>query len=163
MTTTNNKTVTKTRAMFVPYADGDQLQVLGSLATVKATSDDTGNAMEWMLIEAGYGGDVIPHRHPWGEAYYMLEGTLEVQIGARRHEASTGDFLMIPPLAVHSFRVLSEPARFLHVSVGAGATAMFRDLHEVTAEADPDDPGTFVALLEVVARHGVEVVVPELV
>ncbi len=50
------------------------------------------------------------------------------------------------------------------MSIGAGATALFHDLHKVTVEArDADDPEAFAALLEVVARHGVEVVVPELV
>ena len=128
MTATTMKKTTKTRAMFVPLDEGQLLLGLGSTMTVKATSDDTGGTMEWVLIESGPGGDVIPHRHPWGEAYYVLDGSMEVQVGARRHVASAGDFVMIPPRAVHSFRVLSDCVRFLHVSVGYGATAMFRDL-----------------------------------
>ena len=148
----------RNRAMFVGSGEGEHLRVLGSTMTVKATSDDTGGAMEWVVVESGRGDDVLAHRHPWGEAYYILDGTLEVQVGARRHDATVGDFLTIPPRAVHGFRVLSASARFLHVSIGAGATQAFREYTQVSPEApDPGDLETLSALLEVNARHGVEI------
>jgi len=82
MTATTMKKTTKTRAMFVPLDEGQLLLGLRSTITVKATSEDTGGTMDWVLIESGPGGDVIPHRHPWGEAYYVLDGSMEVQVGA---------------------------------------------------------------------------------
>jgi len=154
----------RNRAMFVQSADGDRLQVLGSTMTVKTTSDDTAGTMEWVVVESGPGGDVVAHRHPWGEAYYILGGTVEVHVGASRHHATAGDLVTIPPRALHGFRVMSDSCRFLHVSIGAGATAAFRDYAAVSSDApDFNDLDTVAALLEVNARHGVEIVAPELV
>ena len=152
----------KTRAIYVESGAGEQFSVLGSTTTVKATTSDTGGN-EWVLVESQPGGDVPAHRHPWGEPYYILDGSLEVQVGARRYIASAGDFLTIPPRAVHSFEVLSDTVRFLHVSVGDGATAMFRDIAATTAGRDLADPETQAAIGEVLARHGVEMLAPETV
>jgi mannose-6-phosphate isomerase-like protein (cupin superfamily) len=130
--------------------------------TVKATSGDTAVAVEWVIIESGQGVDVAPHRHPWGEAYYILDGTLQVHVGARKHQATAGAFVMIPPGALHGFEVVSDSARFLHVSIGAGAVAAFRDCDEVSPGApDPDDLQTLSALAQVSARHGLDFRAPE--
>ena len=101
----------RTRAMFVSEVNGEHLRVLGSAVTVKATSDDTGGAVEWVIIESRHGADVELHRHPWGESYYILDGTLEVQVGGRKHQATAGAFVMIPPRALHGFHVVSDTAR----------------------------------------------------
>src|SRR5436190_10560714 len=151
----------RSRAMFVPSSDGAQLRALGSTATVKATADDTAGANEWVVIESAQGSDVPPHRHPWGEIYFILDGTLEVQIGAHTHQATVGDFLTIPPRAVHAFRVVSDTARFLHVSTGGGAVDTFSDYAEVSPEVpDPNNPEMLAALGEVSARHGLEFLAP---
>jgi len=155
MTVTTTTHRPKSRAIYVERGAGEELSVLGSTATVKATTDDTGGN-EWVLVESQPGGDVPAHRHPWGESYYILDGSLEVRVGARRYIASVGDFLTIPPRAVHSFEVLSDTVRFLHVSVGEGATAMFRDVEATTAGRDLADPETQAAVGEALARHGVE-------
>jgi quercetin dioxygenase-like cupin family protein len=147
--------------MFVPTNEGTRLRLLGSTATVKATTEDTAGATEWMVIESGRGSDVAPHRHPWGEAYYILAGTLEVQIGARKHVATVGDFLTIPPRAVHGFEVVSDSARFLHVSTGGGAVDAFIDYANVSPEVpDPTDDEAMTALAEVNERHGLVFLTP---
>src|SRR5579863_4019265 len=127
----------KSRAIFLPNNDGQQLRVLGTDVTIKATVDDTAGAVEWVEVAADQGTAVPPHRHPWGEAYYVIDGSLEVQIGARQHVATAGAFVTIPPRAIHSFVVTSDRARFLHVSNGPGATAMFSDYSQTV----PDAPG----------------------
>ncbi len=151
----------KSRAMFVPCEDGTSLRLLGSTVTVKATSDDTAGATEWVVIESGHGADVPPHRHPWGEVYYILDGILEVQVGARKHRATVGDFITIPPRAVHGFEVVSDSARFLHVSTGGGAIDMFNDYAEVSPEVpDPNDNEVMAALAEANERHGLVFLTP---
>jgi hypothetical protein len=72
--------------------------------------------------------------------------------------AAAGSFVTIPPRALHAFRVLGAPARFLHVSVGSGATDAFRDYHQTVPHTP--DLADLPALLEINARHGVEVVLP---
>jgi quercetin dioxygenase-like cupin family protein len=148
--------------MFVTEETGEHLRVLGSAVTVKATSNDTGGAIEWVVVESGPRADVALHRHPWGEAYFILDGTLEVQVGARKHQATVGAFVMIPPRALHGFHVVSDLARFLHVSIGAGAVAAFRDYSQVSPEPpDPNDPETLSTLAEVNARHAIDFLTPE--
>ena len=61
-------------------------------------------------------------------------------------------------MAVHSFVVTTERARFLHVSAGTGATAAFREYHAVVPGIP--QPEDIPALLEINERHGVEVLVP---
>jgi quercetin dioxygenase-like cupin family protein len=150
----------KTRAIFVPGNDGEHLRALGCDVTIKATVDDTG-AVEWVEITADQGTTVPPHRHPWGESYYVIDGTLEVQVGARHHVGSAGAFVTIPPRAIHGFVVTSDGARFLHVSIGPGATAMFNEYSQAVPEApDPGDPDALATVVEVGAHHGLEYMVP---
>lgn len=148
-----------TRALFRRPGDGDQLSVLGTEVTVKATVDDTDGAYEVVVVESGPGGDTVPHRHPWQEFYFVLDGEVDVQIGARRHQLGTGGMVTIPPRALHAFTVLSESARFLHVSAGSGATAMFREF----ASSVPHMPtlDDLPTVLDVSARHGIELALPQ--
>lgn len=152
----------KSRAIFLADNEGEHLRVLGIDATVKATADDTAGAVEWVEIAAGKGTTVPPHRHPWGESYYIIDGTLEVQVGARHHVASCGSFVTIPPRAIHGLVVTSERVTFLHVSIGPGATAMFKEYSQTTPEApEPGDPAALANVVGVGAHHGVEYMVPE--
>jgi quercetin dioxygenase-like cupin family protein len=151
----------KSRAIFLADEDGEHLRVLGTDVTLKATVDDTAGAVEWVEIAADQGTAVPPHRHPWGESYYVVEGSLDVQIGARRHAATAGAFVTIPPRAIHGFVVTSEHARFLHVSIGPGATAMFKEYSQSVPDApDPADPGALEAVIAVGARHDLEFMAP---
>ena len=147
-----------TKAKFVADRDGIAYRVLGSTMTVKANIDETGGVYEVVVAESPRGADIVTHRHPWAESYYMLEGAIDVQVGARRHHVGPGDFVTIPARAVHGFTVVTDVARFLHVSIGGGATALFRDLNDHLPE--PVQPDDVPVLLEVAARHDIELVVP---
>jgi quercetin dioxygenase-like cupin family protein len=133
------------------------MRSLGSDITVKATVGQTAGAYEVVVVEAERGGDILPHRHPWAESYYVLDGELEVQLGRRRWTVATGDLVVIPARAVHGFRVLTERASFLHTSIGPGATAMFEAFAEHFPEGVTDEADLGFAL-ELSARHGVDVI-----
>jgi len=152
----------KSRAIFLPDNDGEHLRALGCDLTYKATVDDTAGAVEWVEVAADQGTVVPPHRHPWGESYYVIDGSLEVQVGARQHQASAGAFITIPPRAIHGFVVTSDRARFLHVSTGPGATATLNEYSQTMPEApDPADSDALATVIKVGARHGLEFMVPE--
>jgi quercetin dioxygenase-like cupin family protein len=148
----------KSRAIFLPDNEGEHLRALGCDLTFKATVDDTAGAVEWVEVEAGQGTVVPPHRHPWGESYFVIDGSLEVQVGGRHNVASAGAFVTIPPRAVHAFTVISDRARFLHVSTGPGATAMFTEYSETVPETP--DPSTLETVIAVGAHHGLEFLAP---
>jgi len=152
----------KSRSIFLPDDHGEHLRVLGCDITLKATVDDTAGAVEWAEVSADRGTVLPPHRHPWGEAYYVIDGSLDVQVGGRHHTTTAGAFVTIPPRAVHGFAVTSVRARFLHVSIGPGATAMFNDYARTIPEApNPADPDALASVMKIGARHGVEYLVPQ--
>ena len=147
------------KATFVAAEDGTLYRVLGSTMTVKAAAEETDSLFEVVVAHSPQGADVIAHRHPWAESYYILDGQLDVQIGARIHHVGPGDFVTIPARAVDGFTVTTATARFLHVSIGPGATDAFRELDQRLPEpvAGPDD---IPVMLDVAARHGIELVLP---
>jgi quercetin dioxygenase-like cupin family protein len=152
----------KSRAIFLPNNDGERLRVLGTDVTLKATVDDTAGAVEWVEVAADQGTVVPPHRHPWGESYYVIDGSIDVQVGSRHHVATAGAFVTIPPRAIHDFVVTSDRARFLHVSIGPGATAMFKEYSQTVPNApDPADPEALAAVIGVGSHHDLEFLVPE--
>lgn len=146
------------RAKFLRADEGHLIEALGSAMNVKATSRETDGAYDVVVVDSGPGGDIVPHRHPWAELYFVLEGTMEVQVGRQLHTAAAGDFVNIPARALHGFRVTSASARFLHVSAGSGAVEAFEDFAANVPQAPTIDD--LDALLAVNARHGIELVVP---
>jgi quercetin dioxygenase-like cupin family protein len=147
-----------TKAMHVASDGGRALRALGTTVRIMATVHDTGGAYEAIVVEADRGGDGVPHRHPWEELYLVLDGTMDVTIGARTHRAAPGDLVTIPARALHTFAVTSDAARFLHLSIGPGASAMFEDFAAVVPEA----PGLedLSAIFQVNERHGIELLLP---
>jgi quercetin dioxygenase-like cupin family protein len=146
------------KAKFLKSGEGEALRVLGTGATVKVDADETGDAMEFVVMDAVRGGDLVPHRHAWAETYFILEGEIELQVGARRNRMTAGDFATIPPRAVHGFTVVTDTARFLHVSIGRGATAVFEAANAEFPEIPT--PADVPRLLELAAQFGIELVLP---
>lgn len=142
--------------VFVDEAEAETLRVLGTAMKVLVDAEHTRGAYEVVLVESGRGGDLVPHRHPWEEMYFVLDGTIEVLVGRRRKVMGRGGLVTLPARCLHAFAVLSDSARFLHVSMGRGAVDTFRDLNQnLPPFPTPDD---VELVLGVLARHDIEVV-----
>jgi quercetin dioxygenase-like cupin family protein len=62
------------------------------------------------------GGVIQPHSHSFEESFYILEGTVGVEIAGKNRELGRGHFGLIPTGAPHSWRnVSTEPARWLEM------------------------------------------------
>jgi quercetin dioxygenase-like cupin family protein len=146
---------------FVALADGEgeQLDVLGTVVTVKAPAEATNEAYEIMQLAAPRGWVLPSHRHPWPEAYYVLDGTLNVQVGGRDLAMTSGHFINLPPNAVHALEVTDDQARFLIWTLGAEAGRLFRELADSLPPGFPT-PEMVPDLLAIADRHHVTNVAP---
>lgn len=137
----------------VPAGSGTRLDTVDAVATEKVSAADTAGTYELFDIEAPAGSGIPPHRHDWAEAYYVLEGTLDVVVGARTYRMGPGDTVTVPPRAAHTFTASAPGCRFLAFSLGDRAGQLFADLDlEV-----PDGPleRAVPVVLAVAERHGV--------
>jgi quercetin dioxygenase-like cupin family protein len=105
---------------------------------IKATSEDTGGTffLSEAVIAPGSPGPP-PHWHEQlHDMFYVLEGTLTMQLGEETHEAGPGTFVCVPPGVVHAFRNASdEPVRFLNFNTPGGFENYMRDLAEAARSA----------------------------
>jgi quercetin dioxygenase-like cupin family protein len=74
-----------------------------------------------MTFQPGFEG-VDPHTHPdHADAFYVLEGQVEFQVGDEPRVATPGTFVAAPPGSVHGFRVAgAEPIRCLNLHAPPG-------------------------------------------
>ena len=119
-------------------------------------------------LTPGYGGIEIfetsgpaqagppPHRHPWEEIYFVLEGTLELFDDGSWSTASAGATGTVPPNQVHSYRLGSAETRFLTIT-GPGAARQFFEEMDAEITTLPPDIGR---VLKVAGRNGLDVVLP---
>lgn len=123
----------------VRQGEGEQMSVLGVGVRFLCNARKTGNA--WSLMEAVVprDGGPPPHDHPWDEAYYVVEGEVRFQLGARHEVIKAGEFLYAPAGTLHAFRGASErPARMLIFDAPAHAEAFFREVESEIAELPRD-------------------------
>jgi quercetin dioxygenase-like cupin family protein len=150
----NQEKIMPNRVIHTAAGDGVRLNTVDSIATVKVAAADTTDEYELFEIEAPEGPGVPRHRHPWAEAYYVLDGTLDVQVGARTYRMSTGDSITVPPNVVHSIASCDGVCRFLAFSLTAGTGALFADLDR-TIPTDKSIEEIVPLVLSVAERNGV--------
>jgi mannose-6-phosphate isomerase-like protein (cupin superfamily) len=97
------------------------------------------------------GGVIQPHLHSLEESFYILEGSLILQIGEGAHVLGSGDFGLISTGIPHSWRnVGRQPARWLEMKapqprpLGCGRDTFFLG-GDVATEANP--PAKNISLL----------------
>lgn len=145
------------------YENGEALWFFGTLATFKATAEQTGG--QYTLIEqvAPRGVATPLHVQPEDhESFYVLEGELTFYLeDGQPIPASAGSFVHIPKGTPHAFQVDSETARFLdlttpqheHFMRAAGEPAQRR----VLPPAGPPDMEKVDAAAQ---EYGVEILGP---
>jgi quercetin dioxygenase-like cupin family protein len=164
--TTQLREVPAATPFVVAPAEGERIWLGEATMTLKATASSTGG--ELMLIETlapvGHGPPLHVH-HDEHEAFYVLEGRLEVLVGGARHEAGAGAFAFLPRGIAHTFRVIGDtPARMLTIAVPGGLEGFFREAGR-PAEHDGPPPaaGLDVARMRAAgARYHNEIVGPPL-
>lgn len=96
------------------------------------------------------GASIAPHLHRGhSDAFYVLEGAVEFEVGGRTFDASPGAFVLSPPDVVHGIRNTGPTrARLLNLHAPGGFVEYRRALAELRArDGTPDQ--------EFYARHDV--------
>jgi quercetin dioxygenase-like cupin family protein len=131
------------------------LNVVGETITVLASGDQTGSyeVFDQVGVE---GRGPPPHSHPWDEAFYVINGAIEIGVGDTRLVARPGSFVHVPAGEVHWFRFAEGGGEMLSLTSCAGAAAMFTAFDR---EISPDNPD-FGRLAELANAHGAKLGAP---
>jgi len=102
--------------------DGQSLQSLGALVSIKATSEQTGGVFNLFEVSCPPDFATPLHIHYTEDvAVYVLEGTLTFFWGSEKKEAVAGSYFFQPRGTPHGFRVEGgTPARILYMTIPAG-------------------------------------------
>jgi quercetin dioxygenase-like cupin family protein len=114
-------------------------------------AEDTRKAWSLMENEVPENAGPPPHKHPWDEAYYVIDGEIEFELGERRERVRAGDFVYAPGGTVHAFHGVSKaPAHMLIFDAPAHAETFFKELAREVRELPRDLP----KVPEIGDRHG---------
>ncbi len=160
-------TRTNAGAFRVGPDEGEARWWLGSLATIKATAEDTGGrySLVEVLEPAGVQAPLHVH-HAEDEAFWVLEGRVTFTIGDETLEATPGTFVFAPRDVPHTYRVDSGDARLLFILSPAGFEGFIRASSEPAATRtippgdDVYDESEMERLMELAREYGAEILEP---
>jgi mannose-6-phosphate isomerase-like protein (cupin superfamily) len=150
---------TPTRAtVALPDREGDAFWFFGGLYTLKATGADTGGLMTAFEVLGGPEAAPPLHVHEReDEAFYVLEGEIELHVGDVVTRLGPGGFAFAPRRVPHAWAVTSDvPARHYTVATPAGFDDLVRSVGErpparalpPVPEAPPDPSAAIAAAAE---------------
>jgi len=134
--------------------EGEQVQLGRSSAVIKAGGETTDGrfALAETTLEPGFTGPK-PHLHRETlDMFFVLEGTLTMQLGAETLELFAGSFVLVPPGILHTFSNRTDQrVRLLNMDVPAGLESYLREV----AGAMANDPIDRAAITEIASRHDI--------
>jgi quercetin dioxygenase-like cupin family protein len=153
------------RALHVNDGEGKMLWVVDELMTFKASGEDTGGAYALTDSVVPAGGGPPPHiHHREDEAFWMLEGELEVMVGESTFRAGVGSFVHLPKDIPHAYEnVGTGPARFLTLMVPAGVEKFFEEVGKPgddVSSPPPFEEEDIEKLLAIAPKYGAEILRP---
>lgn len=133
---------------------GQTLQVLSDRVCIKLKSTASPNRMAVMTVDVPTGGFVPPHTHAKEEeSYFMLAGTMIMQLGSQELTIEPGDFVHVPAGTIHGYKnESSQDVRFLAWSIGGAIDEFFSEMSETVRDL-PDDLSKMPAILE---KYGIQ-------
>ena len=141
----------------------------GILISNLATDHDTGGAFEFVITKMKQGTEPPPHVHEReDEMFYVLDGVLDVYVGAECLRATAGECVFLPKRQPHAFKIHSREIHMLVLMTPGGflnATATMA-IPAQNLDIPPDDGITYAtvdlgATIKVFAGYGVRFLTPE--
>ena len=139
--------------------DGKLLDVLGDTVTIKITGEDTDGAYTVLQsVPPPQGGPPLHVHHREDEAFYVLEGEIEIQCGENKIRAVPGSFVFAPRGIPHTFRnINSGSSKVLIIATPAGIEKFFEELSELAKQGPPD----LEKVKEIAQRYEIELMLHE--
>ena len=154
------------KVKYLAANSGRNRALLGHSVSFKDEPEDNGDA--FLLWEGRIPeGDGVPaHTERNHEAFYVLEGTLEIEADGARHQLRPGDFLCIQPGVLHS---LHNPGpgwlrSLMIVSPGIQHVRFFttlgQEIDDPTNPPQPSEPPDFAHFASVARDSGIDFAPP---
>jgi quercetin dioxygenase-like cupin family protein len=132
---------------------GETLEGYGVTMTYKVAGEQSNG--QWLVLEYAAPPRSVgpaPHWHKvTTEHFYVLEGTLSVDVDGQVSALGVGGYAFVPPGCVHTFSNATDaPVKFLLTTSPAGLEAYFAEMGELLAnepEWPPKDMSKVVALM----------------
>jgi len=151
-------------ARYVPADSGPSFWGPGDRYTFLITGAQSDGAYFIMEAIVPPEGGPPPHiHHREQESFYVLDGALDINMGDKVVQATTGDFVHIPCGMVHAFRNTgSTTARLLLIFSPGGIEKFFEETLEQVEDRSADSPDNMDAVvaryIEAAPRHGLKFV-----
>ena len=94
--------------------EGERMLAAEQLYTLLGTQRHSGGSFISLLTEGPLGPEIPRHFHDTvTETFFCIKGGLRMFIDDGHHLLEAGDFLHVPPGAIHSFQIVREDTRFI--------------------------------------------------
>jgi mannose-6-phosphate isomerase-like protein (cupin superfamily) len=143
--------------------EGESYELGGSQISLKVGADGSAGTLflSESRLEVGFIGPPLHIHRRMHDMFYVLEGTLTVQVGDDRRAAPAGSFLCVPPGMPHTFANFSDgTVRVLNLSTPGGFEVYIREL--AAAWANSGGPPSLEVVRQIASNHDIEVVGPPL-
>lgn len=135
-------------AILLGAGEGDELALGPSRSCVKVGgSDGLGSlALLESTIAAGFRGPVLHRHEAMVDSFWVLEGTLTLNLGGETVEAGPGSYALVPPGNAHTFsNPGADPVRVLNVMAPGGFEGSLREVADL-ARGGPVGPDVMTAI-----------------
>jgi quercetin dioxygenase-like cupin family protein len=115
---------------YVPVGTGPAYRSPADQITFLITGEQTGGAFFMAQVSVPPDGGPPPHiHHREEETFYILEGTVTVQVGGKTVNALPGDIVYLPRGIAHSFKNTGNvDAKFIVIVTPAGLEKFFEEV-----------------------------------
>ncbi|WP_397452909.1 cupin domain-containing protein [Pseudomonas sp. NA-150] len=129
------------------------VNVVGEAITILA-GGDMSKPFEMHLQEGVRDGGPPPHFHAWDEAFYVIDGEVEVTVEGKASRVTRGGYVHIPGGTVHAYKNISATAKMIGVVSDPRGGQFFAAVDQLKV---PED---LPRILEIAEQYGVTFLLP---
>ena len=121
--------MSQSATVFTRAGEGEARWWFGSLAEIKVTGAETAGALSVVEVTEAPNAEAPLHvHHRDDEAFWILDGSVTIEVGDTVVEASAGDFAFAPHGVPHRYTVGDAGCRMLFILTPGGFDRLVRDM-----------------------------------